>query len=200
MERRRSFCRIRPCIQSRNGAGLRFGGQDVAAEQAARRPRERRCAQIEPRRPANTATLACAAASTFRCPRNAPPKFAPRRAASAATCGDDRPGFWPGRGRSRSCSPSRTCIGPIRRRSTSSRRWPNAARKRRCSSSPRRGPSSARPGGCAHTMQSISLAPLDRAEVRTHGRRDRRAATRYRKRLSRGSASAPAACRCSLRR
>ena len=29
---RLSFCRIRPCIQSRSGAGLRFGGQDVAAE------------------------------------------------------------------------------------------------------------------------------------------------------------------------
>ena len=72
---RRSFCRTRRCIQSRNGAGLRFGGQDVAAEQ--------RLADLETRSPVigldvqRNAPLACAAASTFRCPRSAPPKFAP---------------------------------------------------------------------------------------------------------------------------
>ena len=44
-------------------------------------------------------------------------------------------------------------------------RWPSAARKRRCSSSPQRGRNFARPGACVRTSV-VSLAPLDRAQVR----------------------------------
>jgi class 3 adenylate cyclase len=77
---------------------------------------------------------------------NFPPEELRRR-----QLGDSSPGFSPGRARSRSRSPSRICIGPIRRRSISCARSPSAARRRRSSLSRRRARNSARPGACART-------------------------------------------------
>jgi class 3 adenylate cyclase len=57
-------------------------------------------------------------------------------------------GFWPGRGRSPRRSRLKTCIGPIRPRSTSCARWPSGADRRRSFSSRRRGRSSVPPGAC----------------------------------------------------
>ena len=96
----------------------RFGGRMLPAEQAPRRPRDDVAAD-RPRRPANMRPCS-RRSSIFRCPRTARPNFAPeelRRRQLAAMIA----GFWPGRGRSRLSSPSRTCTGPTRPRSTSLR-------------------------------------------------------------------------------
>jgi len=87
----------------------------------------------------------------------------------------------------------------VRRRLTSSRRWPNAARKRHYSSSPRPGPNFGRPGGCVRTTRSLLLRHSTGLRCDAWSATSPRS-TPYRKRLSRGSASAPAACRYSSRR
>ena len=61
------------------------------------------------------------------------------------------------------------------------------------------GPNFARPGGCVHTTPSLRLRHSTGLRFDAWSARSPRS-TPYRKRLSRGSASAPAACRCSLRR
>ena len=105
----------------------RFGGQDVAAE--------RRLADLETTLAQvkldvqETATL-LAPLLDIPLPAERAPNSAPKSCAGG-NLPRWSPYFWPGLGPSLLCSPSRTFIGPIRRRLTSSRRWPNAARKRR---------------------------------------------------------------------
>ena len=126
-------------------------------------------------------------------------KFAPEELRRRQLAAHDGLGSRRARARSRSCSPSRTCTGPIRPRSTCCRPSPSAAPRRRCFSLRRRGRNSARPGACVRTTASCRSRRSIARRSRGWSAKSRRA-TRWRGMSSRASTSAPAACRCSSRR
>ena len=125
----------------------RFGGADVPAEQ--------RLADLENTLalikldPVENAPLTCAALGhsltagpcSWLCARGI---------ATPATGGAYQLGGWPARELSRWCWRSKTCIGPIRPRSSFCAASPNAARWRHCLFLSPLGRSFGRPGACAH--------------------------------------------------
>ena len=144
--RRRSSCRIRLCTRSPNGA---------ASASAARRPRaDKRLADLESTLrligldPAEYAPLSRRWSTS---PARGPHGETRARGIAAPAAGGAGAWILAGARSQPSRSPSRTCTGPTRPRSTSWRRSPSGARRRRSSSSQRRGRSSARPGACART-------------------------------------------------
>ena len=98
------------------------------------------------------------------------------------------------------CWRSRICTGPIRPRSMCCAASPSAARWRPCLFSSTTRPEFRPPWGMRSHHSTISLAPLDRAQVRDMVAelvRPPRAAEAMSLRMS---PSAPAACRCSSRK
>ena len=163
MEPLRSSCRTRRCTHSPNGAGCALA-VDVPAEQ--------RLADLENTLrligldPAEYAPL-LAPLVDIPLPAGTRGEIRAGRTAATATRRDDGLVSGGGAVAASSCSPSRTCTGPTRRRSTSLR-----ALAERGAQAPLLivGDDTARVSPalepCAHTTALISLAPLDRAEVR----------------------------------
>ena len=125
--------------------------------------------------------------------------FSPEELATPATGGNDRLGSGGSAVPARRASRSRTYTGPTRLRSISCARWPSAGRRRSLLIIATTRPEFRPPWSVRSHHSVISLSPLDRVQVAKMVANSR-PVMRCRGTLSKGSASAPAASRCSSRR
>ena len=141
----------------------RFGGADMPAEQ--------RLADLEKLAGAGQARSGgerapARAAARHSVAQGARIDIGARGVAPPATGGPDQLGHGQREDRSRWCWRSRICTGPIRPRLTCCAALPSAARKRRCFIVATTRPEFRPPWGMRSHHGTISLAPLDRGQVR----------------------------------